>query len=1059
MQSVESLKDIKQINLDNHIFIEASAGTGKTYTITRIYLKYILEKNIDHNKIILLTFTNKATLEMLNRVRELILEGIQTKQLDFINNHNLNDKQIDTLQNMLKHFDQLRISTIHSFCKSLLNEFPYELNLPSNTEIINDNKEIIKQIIINKFLNPDKNLNIYLNKILLEKNMDKITNYIEKFIQESSRRENIVINFIDEQIELKDILNQNYSNIRRNEYLELLKLFYEIHERVKQYKKFHGKFTYDDLILNLYYALKNNESFKQRMQKQFKICIVDEFQDTDPYQWEIFKMIFIENNNNKIVVVGDPKQAIYGFRGADIYTYINAKKELEALNHKAKFYKLDTNYRSTKTFIEQTNEYFKICFNNNLNYLDKIEFYDISSPENYNNQNDAIYTKYKPVNFIQLESEDADSARKELSEHIVSIIKDLIQNKVMIYNKEKIEPVKYSDIAILVRTGDEANYIKNSLKKNNIPFIDYSKDNIFNSLEASAIELLLEYLANPQDAKIKKRFIVYYFIDIPYTNLDKIEENYSYIQSTISEWVNYLDKRNWYELFYKVIEDTKLYYKFLALPDYERKITNYEHLIEILVEIATKNHYGPYELYEEFKNLKESQEDIDDYNIRLESEEDKVHILTMHKSKGLEFPVVFLSGWFNYKAPSVGDRNNYKFYDDYNNIWNICFFYDNNNEYVKNFITEETFFEEFRLFYVGFTRAQSYLFLPKYDISNIKDFLSNLADKEKFNILEKEFFEQLKKETTNPIKINSLNNIENNSFKENGISIEERIQNVTQLEKIPYLEKRYILNSYSSLTKQESSTMDEVDYDEIEEISSSEEVSSKEKIEKAKTDIDKYLKPGAKTGNFIHKIFEKIDFMDFKKDIYNKESLLSKYKNLFNYYNQQYSIYLEDKEKLNQFLIDFIFEILNHKINNEFSLCEINPEFIKKEIGFLIQDIYSIDEFSPILNNNFFTGNLDLFFEHNNKYYLLDYKTSLLEKYDFNSLKEHTENYYKIQYLLYSYALYLWLNQIKGHSLKEKLPGGIIYYYIRGYKESSKGIYFKEFELFENIHKELKLIL
>ena len=1032
------LKDISSINLDQHIFIEASAGTGKTYTITRIFIRYILEKRIDYRKIILLTFTKKATQEMLMRVRELIETGIKEKQLDFLKNPKLSNEQIETLQEMIKYFDQLNISTIHSFCQSLLNEYPYELNIPSATELIDDYESYIEEILVNLLIQAE---NIGFDRDFIQKkSFEEIFTYTKIFIKEIKKREEIIIDFIDvdESILSREIFKNNFNKIYKEDYKELLKLLKYVYEELNKSMKYKGIFTYDDLILHLYNALKDNNNFRKKLQNEFQVCIVDEFQDTDPYQWRIFEWIFVENPSNRLVVVGDPKQSIYGFRGADFYAYENAKKQL---NDKANFYKLEISYRSTPEFIELSNKFFEKNINNNNNkYSFPIKYYELK-PSYQNKTN--IYHKYHPINFIEIGSENAGDARNELSKKITAIIQDLVENH-QIYDKkeEELRKIKYSDVAILVRSNKtDGDVISNLLKLKNIPFINYIKNSVFNSNEAYAMEFLLKFLAEG-DSKSLKRFIVYYFIDIPYTDLSKIEEYYSKIYESISSWKNLLEQKKWYKLFYKIIEDTKLYYKFLAFPDYERKITNFEHIIEILVEAATKNHYGPIELYNYFKELKESEA----HNTRLESEENKVHLLTMHSSKGLEFPIVFLMGWFNDKNPSVGMNYNYKFYDIEKKYWNVCFFYNNNKPVdIKNEIIKETFFEELRLLYVAFTRAQSYVFLPKYEKSNMKDFIANIAK-------EQEFEATILKEIPSTVgKKRSIRRIDSPIPQK--FSIAELLEQTKQIDSIPYNEKRFVLNSYTSLTKYTPPTLEESDYDiDIEENTSQE-------TSKIETEFDQYFKAGTKTGIFIHKLFEKIDFNDFKTPI-NKDYLLKKYKNLFRYFNNIYSIYTEeDLEPFYEYLVDFLEETLNHKINDEFALCEIQQDFLKKEIGFLIQDIKPLKEFAPIIERNFFTGNLDLFFEHNNKFYLLDYKTNKLNSYDLSTLKNFTETHYKIQYLLYSYALYLWLNQIKKINLKEKLPGGIIYYYVRGYKEPTKGIYYQDFYTFEEIHKQLKEIL
>jgi exodeoxyribonuclease V beta subunit len=1040
------LKDISSIDLEKHIFIEASAGTGKTYTITRILLRYILEYEVDYKKIILLTFTNKATQEMLIRVREIIQNGIKEKKLEFLNKKELSEHQIRILKEMLKYFDQIKIATIHSFCKSLLSEFPFELNIPTTTEIINNTDSIIYEILLDLFINPVKK-GFDASNLLNKKNFNKIYRYVKIFLSEINKREDIIIDFIDESILLSQILKKEYSELSNENYVELIKLFYYVYQELDKYTKSNGIFSYDDLVLHLYKALKNNESFRKKLQEEFNVCIVDEFQDTDPYQWKIFEWIFVENPKNKLVIVGDPKQSIYGFRGADFYAYENAKN---LLKDKANFYQLEKSYRSTREFIEMSNLFFEKCINANR-YSFPIKYHNLIS----NEKKTSIYQKYKPVNFIEIQNSSngsTENARQEYSKKIVAIIKDLVYNKhkalVKEEGKKTLREIQFSDIAILIRNNTDATSIINQLKFNNIPFTNYSQDNVFNTPEATAMKLLLEFFANPKDIsdpKVKKRFITYYFIDIPYTDISKIDEYYSKIQESISSWLELLEQKNWYKLFYKIIEDTKLYYKYLALPDYERKITNYEQIMEILVEAATQNHYGPIELYNYFLDLQ--QQESEEYNLRLESEENKVHLLTMHKSKGLEFPVVFLFGWFTNKKPSVGMENNYKFYNKEKGYWNICFFFDEKNKQdnIKEKIVQETLFEELRLLYVAFTRAKSYVFLPKYNSSYMKEFISDIAEEEEFQPT------ILKSISDTSIKENVSISIRESNSQVIQPSISELLQHIKQIESISYHEKRFMLHSYTSLTRYTSSKLEEIDYDEKENISTD--------TIKSETEFDEFFKAGAKTGIFIHKIYEMVDFNDFKKPT-NKEHLLKKYKNLFKYFNTIYSIY--NKEELDPFyhyLIEFLEETLNHKINEEFALCELNPDFIKKEIGFLIQDIKHIQEFKPILDRNFFTGNLDLFFEHNKKFYLLDYKTNKFPKYDIETLKNYTENHYKIQYLLYSNALYLWLNQIRKIDLKQKLPGGIIYYYVRGYKETTKGIYYKDFFTFEEIHQQLKEIL
>lgn len=1043
IQSVQTITDIKQISLDKSLFIEASAGTGKTYTIIRLFFRYILEREIDFRKILLVTFTKKATEEMLNRIYELASDLILKKNFDFLNLNSL-DNKIQILEDLLKNFDQINVSTIHSFCRGILRDYPFELNLPSNVEIVDSEKPILEKIFFDFIFNYDsKKANYNLDSFFQKSALQKLKLYLERFILESQSRIDFILDFL----ELGDCefsVTSNKQNCQRNNLNEEIKpivnFFYYIKEEIQNYKKYNEVFTYNDLITQLYFALsKKDENFKKRLQNTFQIGIIDEFQDTDPYQWEIFKAIFLENKENQLVVVGDPKQAIYGFRGADIYTYFEAKKYYQKKHYT--ILSLNKNYRSKKTFVENLNKLMKEAFSEikQIKNIDNFEYSDVE-PSSEKEQNKKECKIQYGIKLIQVEGDKVDSARKAYGEIIVKTIQYLIKNC----------DYKYSDIAILYRGEEDIKPIKEVLLKREIPFTDYAQNSVFQTLEANAIEYLLEFLAYPEDLKARKKFLVYYFIDIPYAKIEELDKQYSIIQEKIGNWKKLLEERNWLKLFYKILEDTKFLYRYFAMPDFERRIANWEHIIEILIQIATQKQLGALELYKEFLNLKLSSDE--EYSLRLESDEDKIHLMTIHKSKGLEFPVVFVSGWYDTKAPSVGDNSNFKYYDS---KWHICFFYDQKGK--ENEIRNEHIFEEFRLFYVAITRAKDLAICVYPDINSKKSkilgsyFLKNAEGELFFSDLSKEI-EEMENQTESLVKedhkeeAKNINDIYKDIYEE-----------VLNYAKIEYDKRRYKLHSYSSLTKKETfSELEERDFDQI----------IKEEITQIppKTDFDKYLPYGNKTGIFIHKVFEMISFKHFHNYDSEKESIKNKYKKIIEYHRKLNSISIKESELNNfyDFLFDFINEILNIQFNiqiDNFCLKDIDSTKTKKEIGFLIQNLKARDIINQIIKqDSFITGNLDLFFEHNDKFYLLDYKTSVLPNYEQNTLKDYTEKHYKIQYLLYSYALYLWLNSIgKIKKEKEKLPGGIIYFYLRGYKDqNSRGVYFQEFLTFKAIEKELK---
>lgn len=1038
----KALFDINSINLQTSLMIEASAGTGKTYSIIQIFFKAIitLEKNIDFRKILIVTFTKKATEEMEEKIRNEIEKAIQTSKLESLN-HTLNQEEKKNLQHLLQHFEEIHISTIHSFCKSILKDYPFELKLPSHIEILESEDHILNEIFLNILLNIHNNSTIFnLDFFLKNHNIEKLFLYVKKFLQESQNRENFILDFINESIEFKDLINEEEEKwkLHYNENKNLCKFLKFIYKEIQKFKIQKGIVTYNDLIIHVYKALVENKKLLEKLQNQYTLCIIDEFQDTDSFQWGIFKKLFIEKEGNVLVVVGDPKQAIYGFRGADLYIYFQVKQELAS---KIQIKQLNINYRSTRNFIEASNSLFITIFSNFYKNYETFKNYQIEYKNvepNYNSNSNTEYNKYKPINFIELYEENINLSRMKIGHKIVDIIFDLVEN----HNH------KFSEIAILYRSSTELNFIKKIFLKRELPFVDYANSSVFNTLEAIAIEYLLYFLAHPEDLIAKIKFLLYYFVEIPYTQIETIAQNSSIFQEKISEWKQILEKRNWFHLFYKILEDTKFYYKYLAFPNYERKITNFEHLIEILVEIGTLKKLGIMELYNEFKKLKSITSE--EYELKLDSDEDnegKVQLLTIHKAKGLEFKTVFILGWYDAKSPPVGDSHNYKYYDFEKSLWNLCFFYHDQKEDKKQSIERETIFEELRLFYVAITRAKEYAFCVYPFIKSKPSYFFNAIG--------------LKKESLHNNKIDFLPaklEYKQKKSKEEQINSKtlENFYNILKdIETIDYVQKRYLLHSYSSLDK----NLNKIKSAEFEESDFDEEVSKSEIETKitTNTSFDVYFPPGPNTGNCIHKIFQILSFHDFHN--YKKNYIKKMYKKHIEYCLKFYSFNFN--EEFEDFFYDFLNTILSTKINNEFSLKEISPATTKKEIGFLIKNLDS-NNISK-LANSYITGNIDLFFEHNQKFYLLDYKTTTLYNYDLETLQEYTDHHYKIQYLLYSYALYLWLDTIKKISLKEYLekpiPGGIIYYYLRGYESNSKGIDFRNFLSFKKIKEELEAIL
>jgi exodeoxyribonuclease V beta subunit len=429
---------LQEFNLDNYtdlkksMYIEASAGTGKTYTITGIIQK-LIDAKVELEKILVVTYTDKAAGELRDRIRKACPD---------------------------KDVDNAPIFTIHSFCQKTLSEFYFTANqcanlslvadtavedfidrwirdvLKNNSEFqrlfetsakentfINNLKRDFKQALSKYYLNrdakEDKNI-VSLDSENYFQFPDQILNYddFEKIIPLSSIEELFIIKdfesqwkYLEEHLQAKKA--EEFRNAILNSILTEHRFYFdgrtyqlnrmgdEIKETflyLKTIKEYWGKAaekadthlyskfynsqlkklylawqdekeknkaqSYDDMLRSVREAVCDKKSaLKKQLQKKYTYAIIDEFQDTNQKQWDIFKTIFMEDEEHTIIVVGDPKQSIYAFQGADVNVYSNAVKSI-ADNGGAP-YSLQTNYRSTNAMVEACNCLFKDFFDNN----------------------------------------------------------------------------------------------------------------------------------------------------------------------------------------------------------------------------------------------------------------------------------------------------------------------------------------------------------------------------------------------------------------------------------------------------------------------------------------------------------------------------------------------------------------------------------------------------------------------------------------------------------------------------------------------------------------------
>ena len=1103
---MSAVLDIESLDLGKSGIIEASAGTGKTYTICTIVSRIIREGRAAADQIAVVTFTEKAAGELKQRIVKRLEDDLENAG---------NKNEADNLKNALSKTDEIRIGTIHGFCNGLLREFsfengaPFQLNSNSDlglldrllnlqirrdwqkmygellpvllkaSDFINNPEAFIKAVkeiekklyafvdcgnrssddslaksckTIPEVQNADdlskkweelKN-NIQAIKNILphvnnEANSDaykengkkihgatlkaiksRITSMIEECQKEITDIDLEPFAYFsgkyDEKLSSCDAIADTQSCLLRNEivrFLENHKAFsgtLKINTAVQLIKDFrkskaeNGIIDFDDMLILVYEALHTKDGgenlFCRELQQKFRYALLDEFQDTDQVQWGIFKTIFLDKTSpdNKIYLIGDPKQAIYSFRNADINTYNLAKSEV--LANGGLLYNLGKNYRSVKSLVTGFNNLFTTEF---FGKNGEITYVNVDSQSEDEQKITITQSEENGIYYLMSESK-TDGDFKALMDNF--IVKEILrlENEISFIEKKSERRLNLSDICILTRTNDETHSVKKILQKAGIPSEIYKETGVFRSEEAMNLQCILDALMFPGDESRLKKALLTEFYNYEPGNLENLTSDDLWQKANLASLQKIAHRMEWASFFTELFYCTDIFNNLLAKDlthnknIASRKITNYRHIAETLQENA----------YREKLNLEGMQKHLD--SLRFLSEMDyfrksgtqpAVQIMTIHASKGLEFPIVFVMSCklkdFN-KEKEQAFRAYHQ--DDKLVIDTIS---DKNNPFYQ----EENINEHNRLLYVAITRASCKLYLPaNYEALQIP------ADAEKIN---------LEDIATNPVFRTKA------EVKDEKIT--EEFMNIDSNE----LQRYFQLESFSSLSAKKQNmeqleplfALDNDDFKEDDEVK-----------EQASALYTK-LPGGTKTGNMMHKIFELLDFTAVAdSDGSQKEQIITSlisqeteeskiiYNNIAFYYPNlmpsEIAIYANEAANI-------IYNTLNTPLSTSdagsFCLCEIAKSDRISEMNFYMA--------VPDNDSLQMTGSLDLVFRHGGKYYFLDWKTNSLENYA--KTAEYTNEHYAMQYKIYLQALKKFLSgRLKDDFQFERDFGGIFYLYVRG---------------------------
>ncbi|MGI9210920.1 MAG: UvrD-helicase domain-containing protein, partial [Methylococcaceae bacterium] len=494
-----------------------------------------------------------------------------------------------------------------------------------------------------------------------------------------------------------------------------------------QAKKRKSRLDYNDLIFQLNAAIKREQAGERLaaiIRQQYPVAMIDEFQDTDAAQYEIFERIYGQQSDSTAwLMIGDPKQAIYSFRGADIHAYLRAKQRSGIEHHT-----LSVNHRSVKALVNIVNHLFahadkhedgaflfKTAIQGKVN--DPIPFQSVEAkgrPEVWVRNKQpapALTVWYLPseqengtVNFTRYRATLAEQAANE----IARLLNESQTGQTGFMRDTQITPLQESDIAILVRDHNEAKIIRLALLRRGIRSVYMSdRDSVYETAEATEMQHCLQAFLTPQNGRAIRAALGTTLLGRTYAEIEQLSTNEAVLEEQIRLFTRYHQLWNTQGVLAAVrqfIMDQHLPARLLAQPGGERSLTNVLHLAELL-QTEGVHRDGPEGLMCYFQDVcQEPENGNDEHTIRLESDDGLIRVVTLHKSKGLEYPLVFMPFVCGYKQTKDDKISHYTYHDDHGAIK-----LELNTETNKTSLAamaRERLQEDLRLLYVGLTRAQ-----------------------------------------------------------------------------------------------------------------------------------------------------------------------------------------------------------------------------------------------------------------------------------------------------------------------------------------------------------------
>lgn len=1185
--------DVFTCPLDGLRLIEASAGTGKTWNICGVYLRLLLELDLEVQQILVVTFTNAATAELRERLRSRIVDVLtQLRREGAISDPFVTRllataeanagvdrrRMLARLDAALHAFDEAAVFTIHGFCQRALSDTPFAAGLPFHLELLQDDQRLrldavsdfwrrrvaggeISPALADYLLlqgdSPERwaewfgrqlakpcssalwpeetagataesavadlaaafararqlwagdgagptaallaglgalNANSYKpdavhlaaaawtqwltrgNPLLApDAEAGKAQLFSHECIEQRTKKGQTPPShpFFDA---ARDLLASHATAERRlrvERLLLLRSMFDEAAAALRQQKRQQRVICFDDMLQNLAAALGVSELswLAASLRKRYPVALIDEFQDTDPLQWAIFERIYGTADGSAggpLFLVGDPKQAIYSFRNADLHTYLAARRQA------GEPYTLRDNQRSTAALIEAGNALFRI--NANAFLLPGLHYQTVTPgdrprpPFSDRSNGDPsalrIWRLPKPGGEYLLRAQAIGEALRATAGEVARLLREARAGRVKIGGR----PLAPGDIAILVKSHSHGRLTRDALQQVGVGCVELSQQSIFHSTDAEELERVLVAVVEPGRppllyAALATELLGYDAVAIAALAADEVA-----LLRVLSRFNGYHEtwlRRGFSVMFRQWLDGESVAHRLLARSDGERRMTNLLHLGELLQQAAVE-HSAPDGLLNWLAGKRRGSDTEEISQLRLESDRKLVQIVTIHRAKGLEYGVVFCPLLWDGQPLPIRKLEGSEYHDD-------------DGRPVIDFRTElelreaaeikarqrqEKDAEQMRLLYVALTRAvyRCYLVAGCYATPNFGRRSLTQGTHSLLNWLVagrnldysawrvhnlppttiEDAWQSLAEEAAPQLSLADLPSAAATPLARDALAADS----LAALAPPGRLPPGWHIASFSSLqhgTEHEAAACDHDGRGERSPTPTAR--GSEESASDLATDDILHFPRGAAAGDCVHALFEAIDFTDRDGWPNAIASVLAAHPQALPGLPAN-----EASRRLGRMLRRLLDDVLATPLPDgivlgalprrrrlvelgfHLSTGEVTPKMLN---GWLREHGYAIPRlgFAPLAG--YLKGFIDLVFCHAGRYYVLDWKSNHLgyTPADYSCASIATamaEHAYHLQYLIYTLAVHRYLRQRVPDYEYARDFGGVLYLFVRG---------------------------